>query len=336
MLNNSGGSAYNLNALGTYWNNGNPVYAHFYIGQGSQIDASLYLSTDPWAGIPLPSMARGNTGTPQGPGIVDSTIADPLSDGIQFRFEGKFNEAKDFFISYLGKNPNDQRAYVELYNCYNNKIANEITSYFEKLPSFASNEQKLLLGYLYLKQGKIKSAKDVNNQIISQNSNTPLASRGKLNNFYITLYNENDMKGAASILSDVISKKDLLTPTEISIAQNALKTYVPANTLKGEISPKGSEEKVIQTTPSAYKLEQNYPNPFNPTTTISYQLSADSHVTLKVFDVLGREVAVLVNGQKNAGSYKATFDGTKFASGVYIYQLKANDYLENKKMILTK
>ena len=88
--------------------------------------------------------------------------------------------------------------------------------------------------------------------------------------------------------------------------------------------------------PTEYKLDQNYPNPFNPTTVISYQLPAISHVTLKIFDLLGREVATLVNEEKSAGNYKVTFDGNRLSSGIYFYQLKVNDYTSTKKLMLLK
>ncbi len=74
--------------------------------------------------------------------------------------------------------------------------------------------------------------------------------------------------------------------------------------------------------PEMFKLEQNYPNPFNPTTTVTYQLPRASQVSLAVFDVLGREVSVLVNERKNAGSYEVKFDGSGLASGVYFYRLQ--------------
>ena len=91
---------------------------------------------------------------------------------------------------------------------------------------------------------------------------------------------------------------------------------------------------------SVFTLYQNYPNPFNPSTTISYQLPKAGNVTLKVFDVLGREVATLVDEYRNAGSYEVEFNpvsSIKYpASGIYFYQLKAGDYNETKKMILIK
>ncbi len=88
--------------------------------------------------------------------------------------------------------------------------------------------------------------------------------------------------------------------------------------------------------PAKFELEQNYPNPFNPTTAISYQLSAVSHVTLKVYDVLGREVATLVNEKQNAGVYKIAFDGSKYSSGVYFYRIRANQFIATRKFVLMK
>ncbi len=85
-----------------------------------------------------------------------------------------------------------------------------------------------------------------------------------------------------------------------------------------------------------FYLEQNYPNPFNPTTTIKYQIPELSRVTLKVYDVLGNEIANLVNEEKSIGSYQIEFDGSKLSSGVYFYQLKAGSYGETKKMVLLR
>ncbi len=91
-----------------------------------------------------------------------------------------------------------------------------------------------------------------------------------------------------------------------------------------------------QNIPTSFALYQNYPNPFNPSTAISYQLSAVSFVTLKVYDMLGREVATLANQRQNAGSYTVTFDAGKLPSGVYFYRLTAGSMTETKKMVLIK
>ena len=88
--------------------------------------------------------------------------------------------------------------------------------------------------------------------------------------------------------------------------------------------------------PSTYSLSQNYPNPFNPSTKIEYSIPRAGLVDLKVFDILGREVAILVNEFKQAGNYTQVFDASKLASGVYFYSLKAGSFTETKKMLLVK
>jgi hypothetical protein len=87
---------------------------------------------------------------------------------------------------------------------------------------------------------------------------------------------------------------------------------------------------------TSYELNQNYPNPFNPTTTIKYQIPKAGMVTLKVYDILGKEVASLIDEFKNQGRYSINFNASKLASGVYIYQIKSNDYVSSKKMMLIK
>ena len=96
--------------------------------------------------------------------------------------------------------------------------------------------------------------------------------------------------------------------------------------------------------PAFVELEQNYPNPFNPATTIEYRLSASSDVTLKVYDLLGREVRTLVSERQNTGSHTVTFDAHNLSSGVYFYTLRASGiessnpgtYRETRKLLMVK
>ena len=88
--------------------------------------------------------------------------------------------------------------------------------------------------------------------------------------------------------------------------------------------------------PQTFSLEQNYPNPFNPSTTIRYQIPKAGFVKLKVFDILGNEITTLVNEYKMPSNYQVIFDGSKYASGVYFYQLVVNNFVSIKKMILLK
>ncbi len=88
--------------------------------------------------------------------------------------------------------------------------------------------------------------------------------------------------------------------------------------------------------PSSYKLSQNYPNPFNPSTTISFSVPKDGMVSLKVYNILGAQVASLVDEVKSTGTYNIKFDASNLASGIYLYKLITPDYVQTKKMILVK
>lgn len=105
--------------------------------------------------------------------------------------------------------------------------------------------------------------------------------------------------------------------------------YSPNSTAIGIISYNSN-------VPADYSLSQNYPNPFNPNTRFSFALPKLSSVSLKVFDVLGREVATLVNQDLKAGSYEVTWDGSNYTSGMYFYKISTGDYTETKKMMLLK
>jgi len=88
--------------------------------------------------------------------------------------------------------------------------------------------------------------------------------------------------------------------------------------------------------PLEFKINQNYPNPFNPSTLIKYSIPQRCHVTIRVFNSLGKEVATLENQTKEAGYYQVKFDGSKFSSGVYYYQITAGSFKRSNKMLLIK
>jgi len=94
--------------------------------------------------------------------------------------------------------------------------------------------------------------------------------------------------------------------------------------------------KISTEIPSAYSLSQNYPNPFNPSTVVRFSLSVVSNVVLKVYDVNGREVEVLVNERLQPGTYQTDWNGSKYSSGVYFYKIQAGDFSETKRMLLIK
>ncbi|MDX9713262.1 MAG: alpha/beta fold hydrolase [Ignavibacteriaceae bacterium] len=96
----------------------------------------------------------------------------------------------------------------------------------------------------------------------------------------------------------------------------------------------GVENEIL--TANSFYLSQNFPNPFNPSTTIIYSIPQTTNVSLKIFDVLGKDIVTLVNEEKSAGSYEVTFSPGKLSSGAYFYQLKTGNFIETKKLILIK
>jgi len=111
--------------------------------------------------------------------------------------------------------------------------------------------------------------------------------------------------------------------------------------LKGNTELVINVENIENSFVNDFRLDQNYPNPFNPVTKIKYEIPGQARndnalVTLKVYDILGREVATLVNEEKPAGEYEVEFNGSALTSGIYFYQLKAGEFSETKKMILLK
>ncbi len=110
-------------------------------------------------------------------------------------------------------------------------------------------------------------------------------------------------------------------------------SYVLQNVFE---TPTGIEEDNTEELLNDYSLSQNYPNPFNPSTSIEYQVASIEKVSLKVYDVLGREIKTLVNEIKSPGTYKITFDASELSSGIYFYRLTSGSFTQTRKMILMK
>jgi len=351
-----------LYAVDNWWGGAPPDESKFSVGYNSWFEYEPYLDIDPWIGIPLPSIVITDNGL-KNSGISASILMEgnigqnsaPVSEntkvtsstkyrvGIELLRQHRYAEAKDFFKAYLAKNLNDVLVHVLLYNCYSDETAKEILQYFESLPNTASPDLKMILSYLYLKQGNVELAKGINNTIIEQNKNTELAAKAKLNNFFIALYDENNIQEAEVLFKEVVSQSKLSTPMELLLAEAAFKSYVDPKTGRGaNFQGQQNAKAITSVQPVQSALLDCYPNPFNPTTAISYQLSAISKVRLKVYDMLGREIAVLADGMKEAGYYNATFNASGLASGIYFARFTAtpqNGFLpfsQTMKMLFTK
>ena len=116
--------------------------------------------------------------------------------------------------------------------------------------------------------------------------------------------------------------------------RNADSTDIGADEFEGIYKITGVEDEIG--IPTEFALEQNYPNPFNPSTTFRYSIPTQSKVVIKVFDLLGNEIATLMDEEKSVGTYELKWNAEQLSSGIYFYQLKASDYVNTKKMLLLK
>ncbi len=165
------------------------------------------------------------------------------------------------------------------------------------------------------------------------------------------IFQQYDLSMPVYSLTEDIGIDSLIYSFDLGYTEYILKGCIIDGVVYGDTTVVDVEDET-PTTPTKFSLSQNYPNPFNPSTTIRFQIPEQAFVTLKIYDILGKEVATLVNEEKSAGEYEVEFSGNNFtsglsanrrflwkdgyASGIYFYQLKANNFIETKKMILLK
>jgi hypothetical protein len=146
----------------------------------------------------------------------------------------------------------------------------------------------------------------------------------------------------ASVKREFLKRYGYPKDTLVHIGRVEFDVTPPANSqfwargMQSECKPEVSVPGRSESIPSQFTLSQNYPNPFNPSTTIRYELPKSSMVRVSVYDILGREVSVLVNERKNAGAYEVRFDAAGLASAVYLYRLYAGDFTRTKRLMVLK
>ncbi|GAB6281271.1 MAG: hypothetical protein STSR0008_00100 [Ignavibacterium sp.] len=149
------------------------------------------------------------------------------------------------------------------------------------------------------------------------------------------IFEQYDLSSPRYSLTEDIGLDSLFHSFDFGYTEYILKGCIIDGVVYGDTTVVDVENET-SITPTKFSLSQNYPNPFNPNTTIRFQIPERTFVTLKIYDILGKEVATLVNEEKSAGEYELEFSGNNFTSGLYFYQLKARNYIETKKMILVK
>jgi len=269
-------------------------------------------------------------------GVFDDGIDTPIDTAWDFKGQVK---GKSLYPGAKNLNPS---SFIQLQNNYKNLT--DPTSKFEAR-NLITGKNKLGLAAdpcnwpLGTVSGGI-NCNQINNMFLY--SGDPVTLIGWLNRSSSDqkmLYNTGPFTLIKGKPVDIIVSYTAGTGTDpvnsISVARNicaAVRNYYNQNLPISNID--GISEKT--SVPLNYILFQNYPNPFNPITTIKYQLKFSGWITLKIYDILGREVAVIVNEEKPAGDYSVTFNADKLSSGIYFYKIQTGNFVNTKKMILLK
>jgi len=164
-------------------------------------------------------------------------------------------------------------------------------------------------------------------KVIYDQSNTRKKGWQKLTSVYLEKGKQKVLKIDNSQLED---GKHLITDAMMIMINRKKSPNVVVTSVEED------QNEITNNIPSQFMLEQNYPNPFNPTTSIEYSVMSNEYVTLKVYDILGNEISILVNEIKQPGNYKVEFDAENLPSGVYFYKLTSGSLTETKKMLLLR
>ncbi|MGA7721147.1 MAG: T9SS type A sorting domain-containing protein [Ignavibacteriaceae bacterium] len=290
-------------------------------------------TNDPWKGA-TPSIEKKNNSyslnelasvTIPNPSITDSSSTDPFS-ALNLEDKGDLSGAIIQYMGLIAKDNHADFAITELFKLFNQFSRTDILTYFETFTS--SNKHYPLVSKLIadynLQTGEFDKAISTYDNLIKNYSNDYYGINARFQKLFAYVNVKNDLTKAQQMLTQIksLNLTDLLWTVQIEQAESMIGSSSKSN--NSEIS-----------IPAGYSIA-NYPNPFNPTTMIQYQIPSNGMVTLKVFDVLGREIKTLVSEYKQQGTYTVSFDASKLASGIYFYQIRSGNYISTKKMMYMK
>jgi hypothetical protein len=322
----------NSNILDTYNYYGGGFPKIFNDGT-SIVTTSNLLASDPWGSLAKIALTSNGMDikSPQTSIKKDSVISviswddeNEILKGREYERQKDTLSAINLYKQMIKSNKLPKQALAELARIGNQTTNINLLKYFESIKdnktSYQAHGMELLAG-MYLRQGVNGKCTAMYDEIIAKFPNTLDERIAYFQKYYFTLHVQNDKKAAVNILNKIKSKysNENTINEEIDFAQFVLDHT--QNLMCSNNGQAGKETITERGVPIECKLYENYPNPFNPSTHIQYQLPATSRVSLKVYDLLGREVAVLVDEMKDAGSYTITFDGSKHASGIYFVRM---------------
>ena len=333
----------NLMARYNWWGQYPLNQSKFYVDGSSSLDNS-YPETSS-GGCPLSGgvILAAPTSLSSVSGISSSALADtdPASVirlALENKFRGNYTEATSLCRKLLKDNKAaffHKQALAILFNIFQ---ATGDKSVADDLAGFASSKgdlgttASLLLASAYAGMGRISDAETVADNLKLANPNSETEKQALLTLASLSAFDPAYKNKSEAAINELVSKygssvdKGLIAALGVSVDNNS-----PKAVNKFSSSTQGSSN----TDSLTYQLD-NYPNPFNPTTIIHYTIPKSGLVTLKIYDLLGREVKTLVNEYQNKGRYDVTFNAENLASGIYIYQLRSGSFIANKKLLLMK
>lgn len=258
--------------------------------------------------------------------------------GILLEFRGRTNEAIFHYKQMIKNKRKADFAIGRLVSIMNRDNVIEIREFIESL-LFGNNDYKpivltVLAGKL-LEENKYEEAKILYNRIINDYPDSYFAINARFEKFFAALSIEHNLNTASELLNEIraLALNDVDYLIRLQDAENQ---FVLLGTQLIE-KPLTKQQVITELgKPDSYALNANYPNPFNPSTNIQFSTPEQSFVELKVFDILGNEVANLVKQDMEPGNYSVVFNGSNLASGIYLYRLVSGNFFDTKKMMLIK
>jgi M6 family metalloprotease-like protein len=271
----------------------------------------------------------------------NSNSGSQSEEAIGYIINGEYDKAKEIYTGILAaskdKNENIKAVYG-LLTIYRSNLDKNIISYLESLlesKSDIKDNLNYILGNAYVVSDQADDAITKYQNVINEASAADLVKSAKVKLAIAYRYNKNDKDKANVVLYDLQNNsKYSADDPEIMFANWLINGN--SNNLKKEGGSGQNSDNTTNNIPKSSMLMGNYPNPFNPSTKIKYSLSDNLKTTIKIYDIVGREIRTLVDEYKNKGNYEVTFDAKGLSSGVYFCYFKAGDVKQISKLIFAK
>ncbi len=223
------------------------------------------------------------------------------------------------------------------------------TWYYWRVKAHNASGWSAYSGYFWFRTGgnlaqEFAHTEDLINAMVSVNSLNSVFGNILINrmNHAETQYNANHFNAARihvitfRLFVRILDISNFMQESDAHALYNEVDWIIPLVVAAGNLPNPNPNPKELSLLPSKFELKQNFPNPFNPSTYIEYSIPGKSFVSIIVYDILGKEVTTLVNSELNAGTYMTEFNASNLSSGVYFYSLRTKDFVETKRMLLTK